>query len=387
MKLVILSAGHVAGSVARILSTTGGYDELVIADLDLAKATAIAEEVGATAVQFDANDTASIAAVITGADVVFNAVGPFYRFGLPILRTAVDCGVNYVDVCDEFDTAAALIRDTELDAAAKAAGISVVFGMGYAPGITSLLAAWAVELLDTTHSVDVVMAVPYTLAMGATINEHMLHSMSGNVAQFLDGEITEVPAWGDPKPFAFSAPFSTTIDMGYMGHPEGITIGTYLPGVQNATVRFAWFEPAANELWQQYEKLGLTSADAAESLAVSPRRFLSHYMGTAEGQRALAVESAGLPGTAMQVVAEGEVGGEPTRVTFETQVIYTGLGGQDPTPHAAAAAVRQMLEGRITRTGVMSPEACIDPEPFVRSVLGPIGVKLTREVATTSSLE
>lgn len=108
MKLVILSAGHVAGSVARILATTGSYSELVIADLDLEKATAVADEVGATAVQFDAHDTASIAAIITGADVVFNAVGPFYRLGLLILRTAVECGVNYVDVCDEFDTAAAL---------------------------------------------------------------------------------------------------------------------------------------------------------------------------------------------------------------------------------------------------------------------------------------
>lgn len=387
MKLVILSAGHVAASVARILAATGGYGEMVIADLDLEKATEVAEEVGAIAAQFDAADTASIAAVITGADVVFNAVGPFYRFGLPILRTAVECGVNYVDVCDEFDTAAALIRDTDLDAAARAAGISVVFGMGYAPGITSLLAAWAVNELDSTHSVDVVMAVPYTLNMGATINEHMLHSMSGNVAQFLDGRIVEVPAWGDPTPFTFSAPFDTTVDMGYMGHPEGITIGTYLPGVRNATVRFAWFEPDANALWQQYVKLGLTSPDTVGGLTLSPRRFLAHFMDTPQGQRALAVESAGMPGTVMQVVASGELAGEPTRVTFETQVIYTGEGGQDPTPHAAAAAVRQMLDGTITRTGVMSPEACIDPEPFVRGVLGPIGVKLTKQVATTSSLE
>lgn len=387
MRLVILGAGHVAASVARILAATGGYGEMVIADLDLEKATEVAEEVGAIAAQFDAADTASIAAVITGADVVFNAVGPFYRFGLPIVRTAVECRVDYVDVCDEFDTAAALIRDTDLDAAARAAGISVVFGMGYAPGITSLIAAWAVETLDTAHSVDVAMAVPYTLKMGATINEHMLHSMSGNVAQFLDGEIVDVPAWGDPRPFAFSAPFDTTVDMGYMGHPEGITIGTYLPGVRNATVRFAWFEPEANELWQRYEKLGLTSARADRRLPVPPRRYLAHFMDTPEGQRALAVESAGMPGTAMQIVAHGELDGEPARVTFETQVVYTGRGGQDPTPHAAAAAVRAMLEGTITRTGVMSPEACIDPEPFVRSVLGPLGVRLTRQVAITSSLE
>src|SRR5699024_10686741 len=116
--------------------------------------------------------------------------------------------------------------------------------------------------------------------------------------------------------------------------------------------------------------LGLTSARADRRLPVPPRRYLAHFMDTPEGQRALAVESAGMPGTAMQIVAHGELDGEPARVTFETQVVYTGRGGQDPTPHAAAAAVRAMLEGTITRTGVMSPDACIDPEPFVRSVLG-----------------
>ena len=42
MKLVILSSGSIAGSVARILASDRVYDELVLADLDLAKAEALA---------------------------------------------------------------------------------------------------------------------------------------------------------------------------------------------------------------------------------------------------------------------------------------------------------------------------------------------------------
>ncbi|KAA0918427.1 saccharopine dehydrogenase family protein [Dietzia sp. ANT_WB102] len=384
MKLVILSAGSIAGSVARILSATPCYDELVIADIDLEKAQTIADEVGCTAAQFDAADPASIRSVIAGVDVVFNAVGPFYRFGIPIVRAAVECGVNYVDVCDEYDVAEELIRDTELDAAARAADVSIVFGMGYAPGITSLLARWATESMDSAHSVDVAIAVPYTVNMGQTINEHMLHSMSGDVAQFADGAIAHLPAWGDPKSFTFGAPFDVTTQVGYMGHPEAITLGAYLPGVENASVRFTWFEQEANRLWQQYEQLGWTSPEASDGLPMSPRRFLAHYMATPEAERRLAVESSGMPGTVIQVIAEGAIDGQSARVQFETQVIYTGQGGQDPTPHAAANAVRDMLEGQITRRGVMAPEACIDPEPFVRKVLGAVGVTLTKQVSTTT---
>ncbi|OQQ25174.1 saccharopine dehydrogenase family protein [Prescottella equi] len=386
MKLVILSAGSIASSVARILAATSTYDELVIADIDFDKASALADELGAKAERFDATDPASVKSVITGADVVFNAVGPFYRFGIPIIRAAVECGVNYVDICDEYDVAEQLVRASDLDAAAKSAGVTVMFGMGFAPGITSLVGRWAAESLDSVHSIDVAMAIPYMVNMGATINEHMLHSMSGDVRQYIDGTITSVPAWGDPKPFTFGEPFNITAHAGYMGHPEGITLGTYVPGLRNATVRYTWFEDAGNNLWRLFESLGLTNPDKLDGLPISPRQFLARYMATDAGGRDLAVDSGGQPGTVMQVIADGHIGGEPGRALFEMQVIAAGGAASDPTPYAAAAAVRAMLEGRITTAGVLSPEACIDPEPFVIDVLDAAGVTLTKHVTTTTTI-
>ncbi|MFE3292144.1 saccharopine dehydrogenase family protein [Rhodococcus sp. NPDC059234] len=385
MKLVILSAGSIASGVARILARSGCYDELVIADIDLDKAGALAYELGGKAEQFDASDSASIKSVITGADVVFNAVGPFFKYGMPIIRAAIECGVNYVDVCDEFDVAEQIIRDAGLDEAAKTAGVTIVFGMGFAPGITSLLGRWAADLLDTADSIDVMMAIPYMVNMGATINEHMLHSMSGDVRQFIDGEVRSVPAWADPKPFALQEPFGVC-HAGYMGHPEGITLGRYVPGLRNATVRYTWFEEAGNDMWKAFETLGLTNPVRLDGLPMSPREFLARYMATAEGERALAVEPGGKPGTVMQIVAEGELGGEPAQVIFEAQVIYADGVADDPTPRAAAAAVREMLEGRIVARGVFSPEACIDPEPFVLDVLASAGVTLSKRIVTLTDI-
>jgi saccharopine dehydrogenase (NAD+, L-lysine-forming) len=382
MKLVILSAGSIASSVARILTSENAYSQLVIADIDIDKARALANELGAEAAQFDARDPSSIKAVITGADVVFNAVGPFYRFGLPIIRAAIECGVGYVDVCDEYDVAEQLVAATDLDAAARAAGVTALFGMGFAPGITSLIGRWAAESLDSADSVDVVMAIPYMVDMGVTINEHMLHSMSGEVTQFIDGEMAHVPAWGDPRSYTFGPPFDATVEAGFMGHPEGITLGTYVPGLKNATVRFTWFEEDGNNLWKSFQKLGLTDPNATDGLPISPREFLARYMSSKAGHRGLRVESDGRPGTAMQIIADGEIGGIPARSLFELQVVAAGRSGGDPTPYAAAAAVSEMLAGRISRTGLISPEACFDPEPFVAKVLKATGVTLTREITT-----
>lgn len=386
MKLVVLSAGSIASSVARLVAANAGCDALTIADRDLDKAKAVADELGGTAEQFDASDPATIKRVIDGADTVFNAVGPFYRFGMPIIRAAIECGVDYVDVCDEFDVAEELVTATDLDEAARAAGVSVIFGMGFAPGITSLVGRWAADSLDSAHSVDVTMAIPYIPNLGATINEHMLHSMSGDVRQYIDGELTSVAAWGDPKPCKFEAPFNTMAYAGYMGHPEGITLGTYVPGLQNATVRFTWFEEQGNELWQMFERMGLTCPDQLAGLPMSPREFLSRFMNTEYGQDCLAVASGGHPGTAMAITADGDIDGVPARAVFEVHVIYAGSGGEDPTPHAAAAAVQEMLAGRVRQKGLMSPEACIDPETFVTNVVRASGVKLTKRITTMANI-
>ncbi|MEO7078292.1 MAG: saccharopine dehydrogenase NADP-binding domain-containing protein, partial [Rhodococcus sp. (in: high G+C Gram-positive bacteria)] len=199
MKVVILSAGSVGGEVARELAKSGVVDEMVVADRDESLAVEVvadvqSESMTAVAAGFDAADTASIDAVIAGADVVFNAVGPFYRFGMNIVRAAVAARAHYVDVCDEFDVTQKLINNSELDEEARAADLTVLTGMGSSPGVTNLAARWAVDELTSAHTVNVVIGVPYRVDLGYTLNDHMLHSMSGNVSQYLDGAERDVPA-------------------------------------------------------------------------------------------------------------------------------------------------------------------------------------------------
>src|SRR5699024_833900 len=226
--------------------------------------------------------------------------------------------------------------------------------------------------------------------MGVNVNDHMLHSMSGEVTQFLDGRAVSVPAWDDPRPFTFRAPYGTA-DYGYMGHPEAVTLGRFLPGVRDAVVRFRWFEDEAVELWGTFARLGLTDDTEIAGLGLSPRRFLAEYIAPDPGRTNLAIAAPEpRPGAVWQVRMDGSRGGEPTRVTVEGHMVYarevaSGTGNLTAVP--AATGVAELLAGRITRRGVLAPEAAIDhAEEFVRDVAARTGVSLFHTVTAGAGL-
>ena len=45
--------------------------------------------------------------------MVLNAVGPYVKFGVPVLETIIEAGVPYVDVCDDHDATEELLKLNE----------------------------------------------------------------------------------------------------------------------------------------------------------------------------------------------------------------------------------------------------------------------------------
>ncbi|MGZ4190442.1 MAG: saccharopine dehydrogenase NADP-binding domain-containing protein, partial [Actinomycetota bacterium] len=104
-KITVLGGAGAVGRVAAgILVGSDVFDEVVIADVDEARAEEIARDLGpkARALRFDADDLDSIRAAIAGSKVVLNTVGPYYRYGPTILSTVAAEGIDYVDVCDDY---------------------------------------------------------------------------------------------------------------------------------------------------------------------------------------------------------------------------------------------------------------------------------------------
>ena len=84
----------------------------------------------ASLAKVDVNDHDGLVKAIRGADIVINCAGPFYKTAVAVAGAAVEAGVNYIDICDDYE-AVKILFASDIDAAAKKAGITVLDGNGF----------------------------------------------------------------------------------------------------------------------------------------------------------------------------------------------------------------------------------------------------------------
>src|SRR6266704_6832848 len=195
MKAVVLGGCGAMGSEAtRDLATTSDFDEITIADLNIAQAQALADELNANtgrervhAVPVDASDEDALVAVIRGQDVVVNTMT--YHFGLQATRAAIRAGVNYLDLGGLHNTPKQLALDHE----AQAAGVTIVLGCGATPGVTNILARRGADDLDTVEAVHIAFASHRSIAPSPGLLDTILDEFSPEASRFYykDGHLVQ----------------------------------------------------------------------------------------------------------------------------------------------------------------------------------------------------
>src|SRR5262249_27237301 len=137
MRIIVLGGCGAMGSEAtRDLAQTSDFEEIVIADVDLGRAQALAAELGGgrlRAMQADADDEVALTKKLRGFDVIANCTT--YHFGMNVIRAAIAAEVNYVDFGGLFNTP----RQLQLYELARNAGIAASLGDGATPTVSNLL--------------------------------------------------------------------------------------------------------------------------------------------------------------------------------------------------------------------------------------------------------
>ena len=122
MRVIVLGGcGEMGSEATRDLARTSEFEEIVVADLNLEKARALAAELGGgrvRALQVDAGDERRLSEQLKGFDVVANCTT--YHFGMKATRAAIRAGVNYLDLGGLFNTP----KQLELDEEARASGVN-----------------------------------------------------------------------------------------------------------------------------------------------------------------------------------------------------------------------------------------------------------------------
>jgi lysine 6-dehydrogenase len=154
-KYAVLGAGRQGTACAYDMIKLGEADSVLLVDQSPAVAEAAARRVNgllgverAHPRQVDVTDHAALVAMLAGIDAFLSAV-PYYH-NLAITRAAVEARAS---MCDLGGNTEVVRRQLELDAAARAAGISVVPDCGQVPGMGTSLMVYAMSLLDETDEV------------------------------------------------------------------------------------------------------------------------------------------------------------------------------------------------------------------------------------------
>ncbi|NPV58585.1 MAG: saccharopine dehydrogenase [Actinobacteria bacterium] len=369
-KLVILGGCGAVGSTAvRSLASTDYYDEYVVADRDIDAARELSSQLGpdrVKAVELNADDPQSLRDAIAGASVILNCIGPFYKYGPPILEAAIEAGIDYVDICDDMDATEIML---EMDDKAKQAGISALVGMGSSPGMANLLVKFTAEtLLDQVESVDIYHAHGGEPVEGPAVIKHRFHSMEIDIPMFLDGEYKTVRLFEESgKALEEETDFRDvgTYPVYAYPHPETITLPKYIKGVKRVTNLGLVIPVSYANLIKDMVRLGLTSDEPLEvqGQKVIPREFAVAFV---ISRRDGLLKGAGIdtPRGCLKIVVKGEKGGEPHTYVFQMSSSGMGMGEGTGIPAALGAIV--MGQGKVTLKGVFPPEAAVNPLDMIQ---------------------
>jgi len=352
MKVIVLGgAGDMAGRAVEDLAFTEGIERVTIADRNVAAAETLARKLsGAMAKvdvkRIDADHHAGLVEAMKGYEAAASGLGPFFIYEPKLVKAAIEAGVNYASLCDEWESARFVIEN--FDGPAREAGVTVITGLGTSPGITNVACRYLAGMFDRVREIHVSVYQPLQAGGGPAVIPHMLHIMSGEISIWRGGRREVVRALSESKEVEF--PRYGGIKVWNMGHAEPETVPRFIPGLEEVTF-FMGFGPGSS-IFVNAAKMGLFAGGA----------------GKVTGRVIAAIErlTAGEPEWgAVRIDAIGERGGVEERETL------CGIGQmREATGLCLSVGTAMMVKGKLLTEegGVYAPEACIDPRPFIDTI-------------------
>ena len=340
MRVAVLGAGGtIAPAIVRDLAESEEVTAMRLLDIDLRRAEAVATEHGGGKAQArQADATKDLAGQLAGMEVLVNSAA--YRINLAAMRACLDAGCHYMDLGGLYHVTAEQLR---LSGEFEQRGRLALLGIGSAPGKTNLLAARAVrELPGKPISISVLAAgrdldppeeLSFPYAVRTLLDEITMAPMA-----LINGRPQEMRPVQDGPSADFGDPIGVA-DTIFTLHSEVLTFGDSF-GAPNVTF----------------------------ALSLSPRvlESLKELRGASEERIAEVARSASPPSANTLSIHIVEVSGSETVIRARSVTPPNeawGLGGGIvSTASPAAAAVRLLARGSITKRGALPPESCIDPD-------------------------
>jgi saccharopine dehydrogenase (NAD+, L-lysine-forming) len=377
MRILLIGVGTVGEAIARLAAERDWCEQLVLADYDTQRATALAASLDGgdrfPVERVDARDKGQIVELARRyrSELVMNAVDP--QFLMPIFAAALEAGTHYMDMAMSLSKPGGPKLGDEQFARAdawEASGKLALVGMGMDPGLSDVFAAHAAKhLFDEVHEVHVRdggdLAIPgYAFAPVFSIWTTIEECLNPPVV-WTDG------AWQTTEPFSAPEHFPFPEGVGpvecvNVEHEEVLLVPRWL-AARRVTFKYALGSDFIDKL-RTIHALGMDRTDRVKvkGVEVAPRDVLAAIT---PDPATLGDKFVGRAIVGTWVI--GEKDGKPREVYLyqmaDAQETWRRHGLQVvgwQTGFNPVIAMELIASGAWSGTGVLGPEA-FDPDPYL----------------------
>ena len=327
--------------------------------------------------ELDINNNAALMHEMSKVDIVVNTTGPFFKFGLPILKAAIETNTHYFDICDDWEPTEKMLL---LNDDKRSSEITGIIGLGASPGLTNILAYLAILELDEVSKVytgwNISGAKPEDKSSQKGVNAAMVHGIqqvTGYVKVFNNGKYEMVRPL---KEVMVNYPEIGEKKANIFGHPEAVSFPYHYPNIKESLNLIHGDEKG---IVGTLKFIRLLIEIKLISKNMAARIFTWLDSSSSEIKKDDLIDLPGVYG-----YAEGKIGNKnfSVGVTFDDSIQNLSMGEATSLP--LACGVKMFLDGVITQRGIHAPESgIIDPKIFLDYFAKEIGdgVKLSPIIA------
>ena len=364
MKVLALGGSGGMGRFSSFaISNYPNISKVTIADLNEANAIEFSNHFDDrfTGIGLDVTDKEHLEKVMSDHDIVLNTTGPFFKFGLPILKSAIKCKCHYFDICDDWEPTEEMLK---LNDEALKNDITAIVGLGASPGISNLLGLKAMNELDEAESIitgwDVSSAKPEDESSQKGTNaamEHGLQQISGEIKVYKDKKYKLTKPLEKIK---IHYPGRGNYDAFTFGHPEAITFPHHFNDLKES-VNACHGSKQSNIYIIKILRWLVDKKLISFKLGASLLEWLERKIGTPSIEKQIK----GLP--SIYGLARGlkDNKNASVAVTLSEEELSNSWGMGAITGFPLAFGLKLLLENKINKKGVFAPEGgAINPDDF-----------------------
>jgi lysine 6-dehydrogenase len=293
------------------------------------------------------------------------SAAPYY-FNLELARLSVDAGCHFADLGGNTEI---VWKQKELHAAAAARGCRIIPDVGLAPGMVNVLTAEGIRRLDTAESARMyVGGLPQQPE--PPLNYMVVYSLEGALDYYTtpswilrDGKPAQIDALCELEDVQFPAPLGTLEAFHTAGGVSTMpwTYEGKLRSMEYKTLRY----PGHVAIMKPIRELGLldlTPIDVKGQKVVPRDAFISVVSPKL-------TKTQGRDLVALRVEVRGTKDGKAAGVRFDLVCRYDEThhisAMMQTTGYSLALTGIMQCDGRIEKTGVLTPEECVPGVPYI----------------------